>query len=129
MPRSCPRVLINLESVGEARKGGEGFDFKKGGTRDVRRLGSCDDGCTELAEKCGWGKDLKTLVEREKKKWDAKHDKTVAETLEEIQAEGDIKVPAESSGDVDALTNKVGEVNLDDIKPVAPEGEKLKAGL
>ena len=49
VPRSCPRVLINLEEAGDL------------GTRrdDVLLLGKCDDVIKELAEELGWLKELK----------------------------------------------------------------------
>ena len=49
MQRSCPRVLINLEEVGDL------------GTRqdDVLLLGKCDDVVKELATELGWLKELK----------------------------------------------------------------------
>jgi len=49
VPRSCPRVLINLEEAGDL------------GTRrdDVLLLGKCDDVVKELATELGWLKELK----------------------------------------------------------------------
>ena len=49
VPRSCPRVLINLEEAGDL------------GTRrdDVLLLGKCDDVIKELATELGWLKELK----------------------------------------------------------------------
>ena len=49
VPRSCPRVLINLEEAGDL------------GTRqdDVLLLGKCDDIIKELAKELGWLKELK----------------------------------------------------------------------
>ena len=81
---SCPRLLINLESVGEMDEydaddygegGGsmfgryreEGFDFKgvsRGGreyARDVRWLGQADEGIKELARALHWEKELDDL--------------------------------------------------------------------
>lgn len=48
VPRSCPRVLINLEEVGDL------------GTRrdDVSLLGKCDDVVRELAMELGWLEEL-----------------------------------------------------------------------
>lgn len=70
----CPRLLINLESVGEmdeyeddgssgslfGRYREEGFDFNgstRGGkamARDARWLGKADEGVKELAKALGW---------------------------------------------------------------------------
>ena len=49
VPRSCPRVLINLEEAGDL------------GTRqdDVLLLGKCDDIIKELAKELGWLNELK----------------------------------------------------------------------
>jgi len=65
----CPRVLINMEKVGQASDlssliygGGLMFD-KPGNYRDVAILGTCDDGCNSLVEKLGWGKDFEKLKE------------------------------------------------------------------
>lgn len=63
----CPRVLINMEAVGEAddfepsgglfgryRETGFDFDARSGGKRDVFFEGAADDGIRELAEHLGW---------------------------------------------------------------------------
>lgn len=64
----CPRVLINMEAVGEAddfdpsgslfgRYRETGFDFDNrggGGKRDVFFEGASDDGVRELAQHLGW---------------------------------------------------------------------------
>lgn len=79
----CPRLLINLESVGEideeeAYGGGtmfgryreDGFDFNglaSGGkqfARDVRWLGEADKGVRELAQLLGWEEELDKLYEQ-----------------------------------------------------------------
>ena len=79
----CPRLLINLESVGEideeeAYAGGtmfgryreDGFDFNglanggKQNARDVRWLGQADTGVRELAQLLGWEKELDERYER-----------------------------------------------------------------
>ena len=56
VPRSCPRVLINLESVGE-----DSLRFDVKGGRDVRWLGHSDDAVLELAKMLDWEKDLLDL--------------------------------------------------------------------
>lgn len=66
----CPRLLINMEKVGQASGMslasfivGDGLRFdQEGNYRDVALIGSCDDGCNMLAEKLGWSQDLKKLV-------------------------------------------------------------------
>jgi hypothetical protein len=84
VPDDCPRVLINLESVGaigevddDSDDGGvslryrdEGFDFDglaRGGreyARDVRWLGEADKGIVALAKALGWEDELQELYER-----------------------------------------------------------------
>ena len=61
VPKTCPRLLINLEKVGmsedlmSALLGGGGlmFDSPKN-RRDVALISNCDSGCIELVEKLGW---------------------------------------------------------------------------
>lgn len=95
VPVSCPRLLLNLESVGEieppepwlpsalrsqhaARLRNGGFDFEGygaeyrqdesgggSGIRDVRWLGPSDEGVDRLADELGWRAELDALVERE----------------------------------------------------------------
>lgn len=106
VPTSCPRLLINLESVGEieaplpwlpssmrsqqaAQLLNGGFDFdglaeRESGIGDVRWMGSSDEGVRELAAELGWAEELETLVEREWKKLD---DLNAAETKAETDAE------------------------------------------
>ena len=57
---NCPRLLINMERSGTG-PGGLMFD-KPGNYRDVALLGDCDSGCTKLAAKLGWAKDLDDLM-------------------------------------------------------------------
>ncbi|GAA6002370.1 hypothetical protein JCM10207_001086 [Rhodosporidiobolus poonsookiae] len=72
VPASTPRVLLNLEVVGEAEGPREqGFDFtgwtgKPGGVRDVKWLGKSDEGVEELCRLVGqgWAEDLKKLQEK-----------------------------------------------------------------
>uniref|UniRef100_A0A8C6PEK0 NAD-dependent protein deacetylase n=1 Tax=Nothobranchius furzeri TaxID=105023 RepID=A0A8C6PEK0_NOTFU len=61
VPKSCPRLLINMEKAGEAGPmlgllgfgGGMDFDSDKA-YRDVAHISTCDDGCLALAELLGW---------------------------------------------------------------------------
>ena len=84
VPDECPRVLINLESVGaigevdddsddgvvSLRYRDEGFDFEglaRGGreyARDVRWLGEADKGIAALARALGWEDELRELYEQ-----------------------------------------------------------------
>ncbi|XP_018405777.1 PREDICTED: NAD-dependent protein deacetylase sirtuin-2 isoform X1 [Cyphomyrmex costatus] len=74
---TCPRLLINNEKVGIqdrlsrflGLRQGLVFDAKSAhGGRDVAWLGDCDTGCQLLADKLGWGEELRVLVQREHEK-------------------------------------------------------------
>ncbi|XP_012280366.1 NAD-dependent protein deacetylase sirtuin-2 isoform X2 [Orussus abietinus] len=80
---SCPRLLINKEKVGIQDRLVRFFGMRQGlvfdpseshAGRDAAWLGDCDTGCQLLAEKLGWGDELKTLVEKEHQRLEA--DKT-----------------------------------------------------
>lgn len=71
---TCPRLLINNEKVGTqdrlsrflGLRQGLVFDVKSAhGGRDVAWLGDCDTGCQLLADKLGWGDELRALMQRE----------------------------------------------------------------
>ncbi|KAK2581497.1 hypothetical protein KPH14_005161 [Odynerus spinipes] len=79
---SCPRLLINKEKVGMqdrisrflGLRQGLIFDAKTSHSgRDVAWLGDCDTGCQLLADKLGWGEELKELVKREHARLDAEN--------------------------------------------------------
>lgn len=68
---NIPRLLINREKAGHRNlhfpffaKSGLDFDGKDN-TRDVFWKGDCDDGCQLLANKLGFGEELKELYKRE----------------------------------------------------------------
>ncbi|XP_026314957.1 NAD-dependent protein deacetylase sirtuin-2-like [Hyposmocoma kahamanoa] len=72
VPDWCPRLLINREKAGVRSPilrlwglAGEGLQLDEDAVRDVARLGDCDDGCQELADKLGWGDELRALVASE----------------------------------------------------------------
>ncbi|XP_020295783.1 NAD-dependent protein deacetylase sirtuin-2 isoform X2 [Pseudomyrmex gracilis] len=84
---TCPRLLINNEKVGMqdrlsrllGLRQGLVFDTKSAhGGRDVAWLGDCDTGCQLLADKLGWGDELRTLVQKEHEKLNKK-EKTTSE--------------------------------------------------
>lgn len=75
VPKTCPRLLINLEKVGVSsgsgldflsrilsgvQSGGLDFDSEKA-YRDVAILGTCDEGCESLANALGWKDDMDKL--------------------------------------------------------------------
>ncbi|XP_046971240.1 NAD-dependent protein deacetylase sirtuin-2-like [Vanessa cardui] len=77
VPDWCPRLLINREKAGVKspllRLWGlmsEGLNLDGSSIRDIARLGDCDDGCLELADKLGWGDELRALVAREHERLD-----------------------------------------------------------
>lgn len=83
VPKTCPRLLINREKVGEKSNimsligMRSGLDFSKTAKqkRDVCWLGDCDDGCLLLAEKLGWGEELNKIIEEEHEKIDKESNK------------------------------------------------------
>lgn len=122
VPASCPRVLINLERVGEIASYGTssggldrffggmrglmnetGFDFEgwtlgkgmgKEHIRDVFYQGKCDDAILELAKGAGWEKELLD-----------KHASLIERIDAENKAKGDDKIPS---------TNGTAEKNADE---------------
>lgn len=60
LPTKIPRILINLDKVGEDL----GLELDEDG-RDVFLQGTCDDGCLLLAELLGWKKELTELFGEE----------------------------------------------------------------
>ncbi|KAF9419341.1 hypothetical protein HW555_004105 [Spodoptera exigua] len=72
VPDWCPRLLINREKAGMRspllRLWGVmsgGLQLDEDSIRDVARLGDCDDGCQDLADRLGWGDELRALVASE----------------------------------------------------------------
>ncbi|XP_003740400.1 NAD-dependent protein deacetylase sirtuin-2 [Galendromus occidentalis] len=67
---AVPRLLINLEKCGHQKDlvsrllgFGCGLDFdSENNYRDVALLGTCDEGCEELARRLGWEDDLKRII-------------------------------------------------------------------
>ena len=135
VPRSCPRVLINLEKAGDL------------GTRrdDVLLLGKCDDVMKELAKELGWLKELKTTwaetrtsldnpppVDEESEEEPEDQVSEAEETEEErLQREIDwlTKSVDEALRVTDDLKTRVGkEVKEDVAKTVRPPAETAEVG-
>ncbi|XP_041969747.1 NAD-dependent protein deacetylase sirtuin-2 [Aricia agestis] len=75
VPDWCPRLLINREKAGVRSPllrlmgiMGGGLQLDEDSVRDVARLGDCDDGCQDLADRLGWGDELRLLVANEEKR-------------------------------------------------------------
>ncbi|EFN80021.1 NAD-dependent protein deacetylase sirtuin-2 isoform X2 [Harpegnathos saltator] len=77
---NCPRLLINNEKVGMqdrlsrflGLRQGLVFDSRNAHSgRDIALLGDCDTGCQLLADKLGWGDELRALVQREHERLNA----------------------------------------------------------
>jgi len=96
----CPRLLINREKAGEGDRlmallgMGGGMDFSDKSTRDIAWLGDCDDGCQLMADKLGWGDELRDLVKQEHTRIDKekseegtvdKQEKTTLSTQDEVK--------------------------------------------
>lgn len=118
----CPRLLINLESVGEideeeAYSGGtmfgryreDGFDFNglgNGGkqfARDVKWLGEADKGVRQLAQLLGWESELDELYKAGHAALDGKTDKT-----DQVPV-ADSEVTAAAKATAQEMAAKVGE--------------------
>lgn len=72
VPEWCPRLLINREKAGMRspllRLWGVmsgGLQLDDDAVRDVARLGDCDDGCQDLADRLGWGDELRAMIARD----------------------------------------------------------------
>ncbi|XP_015114176.1 NAD-dependent protein deacetylase sirtuin-2 [Diachasma alloeum] len=86
VPSTCPRLLINHEKVGLQDRLSRLFGLRQGFVfdpkssevrRDVAWVGDCDTGCELLAEKLGWGDELKTLITNEHRRFDSQKESTV----------------------------------------------------
>lgn len=113
VPETCPRLLINLEKVGEigdddgsflsgltSRFREDGFDFAGRGFKDKTRIrdvffqGKADDGVRELARGCGWEEELDEMFVKGQKQFKGDEDKEETqddktETLSEAKQEAD----------------------------------------
>ncbi|KAJ8102107.1 DHS-like NAD/FAD-binding domain-containing protein [Lipomyces tetrasporus] len=97
---SCPRILFNLETVG---------DFGRRKT-DVVVLGPCDESVRELAGKCGWGKQLdelwsKTAIVKSIEEEEVEGAKTQKEVLDSINKAAEEETMGEQKKDEDAGEN------------------------
>ncbi|KAK7208561.1 putative histone deacetylase-like protein [Myxozyma melibiosi] len=110
---SCPRILFNLEAVG---------DFGRRKT-DVIRLGACDEGIRDLADQCGWGKRLTELWESKSKKWKSVEEeeeagaKTQKEVLKAVNQEAkEEKIDGEDkeSKEVEKITEQISGIEIAD---------------
>ncbi|SCV74328.1 BQ2448_6760 [Microbotryum intermedium] len=128
VPSHCPRLLINLESVGELSESssrflgsrGDGFDFedvlqRRGGVRDVRYLGQSDEGVLGLVRELGWEEELEGLregwertVEGEGKEVD------VEETVKEVREAPESPGESATDGDVEQLTTRLEKVEVEE---------------
>ncbi|KAI8874360.1 SIR2-domain-containing protein [Ramicandelaber brevisporus] len=74
--KTVPRLLINRDRVGVHGRPSSGFDFEgdfQKFRRDAEYLGSCDDGCRQLAKLLGWEDELMDLYHKSHAELDAKH--------------------------------------------------------
>ncbi|XP_054264098.1 NAD-dependent protein deacetylase sirtuin-2 [Macrosteles quadrilineatus] len=93
--KTCPRLLINREKVGGPDRlmqmlgMGGGLDFDSpSNTRDVMLLGDCDQGCQLLADKLGWGDELREMVKTEHKKIDEEKNTPTKQSSAEEEQKG-----------------------------------------
>lgn len=142
VPPTCPRVLINLELVGEAEHAWEeGFKFVKDddsrdeqGSRDLFWKGESDHGVEELCRLVGqgWDKDLEKLREEgwralspegaRQKETDVKTPSNASEVAGEI-GKG-IEEKGEKDQDVDELAQAVEGVKITERASEQPDGAK-----
>ncbi|KAF6754894.1 Sir2 family histone deacetylase Hst2 [Ephemerocybe angulata] len=123
-PSSCPRVLINLDKVGDF---GDQPD-------DVILLGQCDEVVKQLCQELGWEKELSRLWEKTAYSMEveegeeagvvAAHPSTLDEEADKIQAE----INAISESIEESL--KINEPEADDeSSPEDIDEERLKEAL
>ncbi|KDE08321.1 hypothetical protein MVLG_01362 [Microbotryum lychnidis-dioicae p1A1 Lamole] len=130
VPSQTPRVLINLECVGELSPHSsqflgsrpDGFDFedvlgRKGGVKDVRWLGESDEGVLGLVTELGWQRELEELREkwemREEGKTTEKEDGDVETTVEEVREAPMVRGEGGSKEDIEQLTERLEKVEVD----------------
>ncbi|GAA5824192.1 hypothetical protein JCM11251_001561 [Rhodosporidiobolus azoricus] len=137
VPSSCPRLLINLESVGEIEhpRDRQGFDFTgwgwdKGGIRDVKWLGQADGGVEELCRLVGggWEEDLKRLKEEGWKEIEKAEKGEVGATKEEEEKAEDkreevVAAVGEAAGETGAKKKNLAD--QDGAKKDQQEGGKV----
>ncbi|CAD6887857.1 unnamed protein product [Tilletia controversa] len=125
VPNSCPRLLINLELVGDIGQDADepesfrgmsshisesGFDFKGWGTggkryaRDVAYIGDADSGVDKIAAICGWSEELEKLMKEHHEELRTEH----AALLQKQVAEKDEPKPAKET--VQVVAADVGKV-------------------
>lgn len=132
VPSSCPRLLVNLESVGEIEhaRSTVGFDFEGANgkpIRDVRKLAKADDAFEELCELLGWSAELQRIRREGWRALDAADGSNTAEQVEPQAEERQTEVleaveaavdrsseqASTSSKEVDELAKGVASVELD----------------
>ncbi|KAI8820785.1 DHS-like NAD/FAD-binding domain-containing protein [Fimicolochytrium jonesii] len=125
LPETVPRLLINREVVGvDPFSTRLGFDFvgdRHQYRRDAVFLGSCDDGCEELADLLGWGEDLRKLMEEKadlvkvEKVEDAEHlSKDLAGAIAETMGGGPVAAKEEDNVDelVEGMQNLLKKAQM-----------------
>ncbi|KAG7528007.1 hypothetical protein FFLO_06462 [Filobasidium floriforme] len=106
VPRTCPRLLINREAVGEATGWGDrGFSFKEG-SRDRFFQGDADAGAKELARGLGWQDELNNMVETQQSELRIKWG------LEESSLEPSAQTAVKPEDTIDKLAKELGQAGL-----------------
>lgn len=140
VPASCPRLLLNLESVGEVEpartrfastSAAEGFDFegvtsRKEGIRDVRFLGTSDEGVRQLAKALGWEGELDEMMKRE----NASLDEAEVDPSAEAAVENEVGAEEKQEKVIEAVVEKVekemGEGRETKVDALVDAVEKVK---
>lgn len=109
VPDSCPRVLINIERVGDI------------GSRkdDVVLLGKCDEIVEQLCEALGWGEELQQL-------WAATEDSVEVDEAKAKEVEDEVAELAEHIREKMALKEKVEDGVADTKFDATPVAVKLE---
>lgn len=150
---NCPRILLNLERVGEIASYGQtgsgmrglmnenGFDFEgwtlpsdkgKEHIRDVFWEGKCDEGVIQLAKELGWEEELRNLHKETCKQLNVNNDTKAEnndETLKEAEKEAD-KVANDLTDQIAKLNVSKKEEDQSEIKSTSqnPSESKGKTG-
>ncbi|KAK9476476.1 DHS-like NAD/FAD-binding domain-containing protein [Lipomyces japonicus] len=125
---SCPRVLINMERVGD-------FGRRKS---DTIYIGSCDEGVKELVDKLGWSKELDriwkttavadTVEQEEEQGEDAKLEvlEKIKSKEEEVEDEEEVEESKEHEETKTTKQEEISDKLTPDVEEVIETLEELK---
>ncbi|XP_018324325.1 NAD-dependent protein deacetylase sirtuin-2 isoform X2 [Agrilus planipennis] len=121
VPHTCPRLLINREKVGQTSGIMSMFGFGGGlefdnpdNSRDIAWLGDCDEGCILLAEKLGFGEELKKLISEEHARID--HENLGGQENKKAKEPIDIKATEENLTEITDVKEEINEIEVTNVK-------------